>query len=548
MNTFDKNTRRLFWLIMSATAFVWFSPAIASAQILKPGELIYSRAATVLGGNCDTGAVWAVGQDGSNDRFITLGFHPRISPDGRFLLFKRFSSSSLCSPFGIAPEWWIRDLARRTETQIALNFQTSLGHFFSPETNRAGNQIVFSDGAGICRMNLDGTNKVCANIPNLDPIRGGGHPVVRGSDNLLLVQNFLDNADGGLYTLNYDTLLNRQKIPNTIGRDLSPSWSNDGQKIAFAAFPPNRGGEPYFFTNLFTIEPNGANRTQLTFINPPNGEGFSYSLIWTKDNQTIINAAKLNGVAGIYKIAADGSGNITQIPVTAGAAPEWVGGIAPVYSEQQTASFGAGLTSGDIYSLVNTIGQGFAGQVSLGGTYNFQSGFWHYPPSAAPTAAGALQFSGATYSANENGGTATITVTRSGGSDGAVGVNYATSNGTATAGSDYTATNGALSWNAGEAGSKTFTVPILDDNLLEGDETVNLTLSSPTGGATLGSPNTAILTIVDNEICSYSISPTSQTIAGAGGSASASVTTANGCAWTAASNAAWLTITSGASG
>ncbi|MCY7348033.1 MAG: FG-GAP-like repeat-containing protein, partial [Pyrinomonadaceae bacterium] len=46
----------------------------------------------------------------------------------------------------------------------------------------------------------------------------------------------------------------------------------------------------------------------------------------------------------------------------------------------------------------------------------------------------------------------------------------------------------------------------------------------------------------------YSISPTSQTIAGAGGSASASVTTANGCAWTAASNAAWLTITSGASG
>ncbi|MCY7375204.1 MAG: hypothetical protein LH472_04445, partial [Pyrinomonadaceae bacterium] len=125
MNTLDKNTRRMFWLIMSAAAFVWFSPVIASAQILKPGELIYSRAATVQGGNCDTGSVWAVGQDGSNDRFITLGFHPRISPDGRFLLFKRFHPSSLCSPFGIAPEWWIRDLARRTETQIALNFQTS---------------------------------------------------------------------------------------------------------------------------------------------------------------------------------------------------------------------------------------------------------------------------------------------------------------------------------------------------------------------------------------------------------------------------------------
>ena len=132
-------------------------------------------------------------------------------------------------------------------------------------------------------MNRDGTNQLCTFIPNLDPIRGGGHPSVRGSDNLLLVQNFLDNADGGLYTLDYDTLQNRQKIPNTIGRDLSPAWSNDGQKIAFAAFPTNRG-EPYFFTNLFKINPDGSSRTQLTNFTQPFGEGFSYSLIWTLDN------------------------------------------------------------------------------------------------------------------------------------------------------------------------------------------------------------------------------------------------------------------------
>src|SRR5262249_42301788 len=45
---------------------------------------------------------------------------------------------------------------------------------------------------------------------------------------------------------------------------------------------------------------------------------------------------------------------------------------------------------------------------------------------------GTLQFSNAAYSVNENAGTATITVTRTGGSDGAVSVNYATSDGTAT--------------------------------------------------------------------------------------------------------------------
>ena len=112
---------------------------------------------------------------------------------------------------------------------------------------------------------------------------------------------------------------------------------------------------------------------------------------------------------------------------------------------------------------------------------------------------GTIQFSSATYSVNENGGSATITVTRTGGSSGAVGVSYATSNGTATAGSDYTSTSGTLSWANGDTSSKTFSIPILDDSAYEGNETVNLTLSSPTGEATLGSPSTAVLTIVDND-------------------------------------------------
>jgi hypothetical protein len=111
---------------------------------------------------------------------------------------------------------------------------------------------------------------------------------------------------------------------------------------------------------------------------------------------------------------------------------------------------------------------------------------------------GSIQFSSATYSVNENGGSVTITVTRTGGSGGAVGVSYATSNGSATAGSDYTSRSGTLNWPNGDTSNKTFSVPILTDSATEGNETVNLTLSSPTGGATLGSPSTAVLNIFDN--------------------------------------------------
>src|SRR4029079_12453905 len=62
-------------------------------------------------------------------------------------------------------------------------------------------------------------------------------------------------------------------------------------------------------------------------------------------------------------------------------------------------------------------------------------------PSPQP---GTLQFRSAAYSITESGPTSTITVTRQGGSSGTVSVNYATTSGTATAGSDYTATSGTL--------------------------------------------------------------------------------------------------------
>jgi hypothetical protein len=48
--------------------------------------------------------------------------------------------------------------------------------------------------------------------------------------------------------------------------------------------------------------------------------------------------------------------------------------------------------------------------------------------------------------------------------------------------------------------------------------------------------------------CTYTISPTSQSFDSSGGSGSVTVTTQNGCTWSATSNASWITITSGSNG
>ncbi len=138
-----------------------------------------------------------------------------------------------------------------------------------------------------------------------------------------------------------------------------------------------------------------------------------------------------------------------------------------------------------------------------------------------------IQFGSPTYSISEGAASASITITRSGGTGGAVAINFATSNGTATAGLDYTATSGLVFFNPGET-TKTVTIPIIDDQLLEGNETVLLTLSGPTNGATLGSPATAVLTIVDNEQPAVQFNAASYSVNEKAGTATITVTRNSG--------------------
>ncbi len=139
-------------------------------------------------------------------------------------------------------------------------------------------------------------------------------------------------------------------------------------------------------------------------------------------------------------------------------------------------------------------------------------------PACGENEAGVFEFTGAEFQVIENEPFAVIGVARSDGDDGAVSVDFAATDGTATGGSDYTPVNGTLGWLDGESGEKTFQVPILQDELPEETETILLALSNPTGGAEIDDDEgAAILNLLDDDAATEACSPSADTLCLAGG-------------------------------
>ncbi len=92
-----------------------------------------------------------------------------------------------------------------------------------------------------------------------------------------------------------------------------------------------------------------------------------------------------------------------------------------------------------------------------------------------------------------------VRVQRVGGRAGAVTVQYATAGGSAVEGTDYSASSGTLSWAAGDLADKVVAIPVIDDTAVESPETLTVTLSAPTNGATIDGASTLVVTIDDND-------------------------------------------------
>lgn len=130
---------------------------------------------------------------------------------------------------------------------------------------------------------------------------------------------------------------------------------------------------------------------------------------------------------------------------------------------------------------------------------------------------GVVNFDPVTYSPNESDGSVTVTVKRTGGTDGTVTVDYgtnivgfhqtsapggpnpATGGAACDVGVDYIETSGTLTFLDGDD-TETFSIPICNDGLYENTENLFAGLANATGGAAIGPNNIATVNIQDDDI------------------------------------------------
>ena len=410
---------------------------------------------------------------------------PAWSPDGTKIIFTSDRGGS-----GRA-EIWIMNADGTNPVKLTTNVVLGSGSVFSfdfnPQWSPDGTKIVFSsnrDGIGnpeIYVMNADGSNptrltnnsaedKVPSWLPDGQHIsfssRGGGR--------------------NGIYVIDVNGA-NDHKISD-VGFD--SAWSPDGQRIATTDFDP----ENNFAFAIYLMDSNGGNRIKLT----NNGRIDSRSPAWQKTGGPAPSPGPGPPVFTATGRIEDTGSNPFNPPGVPGLTITLTGTLSSVTTTDADGRFSfTGLPQNGTYTITPS-------SSTWGGFFPTSRSFTTFSPlggfvgrnidlrfMASPIF---LEFNQGSFSSNE-GRAAIITVVRQGSGTGTSTIDYSTSNGSAQAGTDYVATSGTLTFNPLET-TKSFSVPLIYDRTPDTGETINLTLSNPTGSIARGR-QTAVLTIAD---------------------------------------------------
>ena len=208
-----------------------------------------------------------------------------------------------------------------------------------------------------------------------------------------------------------------------------------------------------------------------------------------------------------------------------------------------TVSAGGLLVTSFAYN--GAVADGAVGTLVRGGSGSFDSFRLRTNDAAfgtAPPPVRAVSIADASTAEGNTGSKAvTLTLTLSSAAVGGETVAWATSNGSATAGSDYTAASGTVTFATG-ATSATISVTVLGDTTVEGNESFTVTLSSPTGGLTLGTSSATVMITNDDVAPARSVSIAgASTTEGNSGSKTITLTLTLSAAAVGGETVAWAT-------
>jgi hypothetical protein len=331
--------------------------------------------------------------------------------------------------------------------------QAGGGDIFVLKVNAAGNALVYSTYLG------GSLREACEDLA----IDTAGNAYVTGDteSNNFPTANAFQGANGGTVLLQdaYVTKINAT-----------------GSALVFSTYLGGNGGEVGFgialdsARNVYVVGATGSNTTFPT----------ANALQCARAGSADVFATKFNaaGSALIYSTYLGGAQN------------DQARGVAV---DSAGNAYLAGLTSSTDFPTVNAIQPTFGGE-----TPPFGDAFLLKLSETSTGPASALAFTQTAPVVQEDMTVVTLTVQRTGDTSGAVTVDYATADGTASERSDYTTAVGTLRFAAGQT---TATIPILinEDSYTEGTETFTVTLSNPTGGGTISCPTaTATIQILDD--------------------------------------------------
>jgi hypothetical protein len=260
--------------------------------------VLYSRNAT------PEDSIWIM--DDAGDRQLMPGAHPRLSPDGRYIVHKRDHTWE--------GDIYVRDLETGQDTKVFTSTDIAANYGWTPD----GSQIVFDHWCTIHVMERDGSNQqeIIGDWPY-----SGDDNCYNDSPSVNMVDGRIawDNVRHGIGLADADGQ-NPHWIPNTVPGDVWPSWSPDATWIAFYKDSEDEA------KNYYKIHPGGTGLTQLTYLSLEN-DGFGPAGPWSADGEWLVAPGTVDGVDGLYAVSTSGNGIVVPISIRAGAGADFVGSV-----------------------------------------------------------------------------------------------------------------------------------------------------------------------------------------------------------------------------